>query len=56
MPELKNIHELEAYRKQIKEDSQTQQKSVVICYGTGCLALGSDNTIKALEEAIEKKI
>lgn len=55
MPELKNIQELEAYRKKIKEKRQTQQKSIIICGATGCVALGSNKTITAFKETIKKK-
>jgi len=55
MPELKNIQELEAYRKEVKIERQAHQKSIIICGATGCIALGGNKTITAFKETIQNK-
>jgi len=49
-----SIKELESFRKSSKKDIKSEQKTITICGGTGCIALGSKNVIKAFKQSIEK--
>ena len=55
MSVIKSIQELESYRNRIKKNLQTKQKSIVVCNGTGCVALGSNDVVKGFKNEVEKK-
>ena len=54
MSKLLNIKELESFRKSLKKEIKSEQKTILVCGGTGCIALGSKNVIKAFKRSIEK--
>jgi len=54
MSVINNLTELDEYRKQIKKH-QSKLKSVAICSGTGCQALGSNGVLKAFKDEIKKR-
>ncbi|MBA7523685.1 Ion-translocating oxidoreductase complex subunit C [subsurface metagenome] len=55
MAKLKNIQELDNHRKKINKARELKQKSIVICGGTGCLAMGCKNTVEAFRNELDKK-
>lgn len=53
MPRLSDIKDLQVYRKRLKEKREKAQKTVTVCGGTGCIALGSLDVVEALRKSLE---
>ena len=52
---LKNRQELIEYRGLAEKDYAAQQKKIIVCAGTGCVAGGSLNIFDELKRIIEEK-
>ena len=52
---LKNRQELIDYRLSAEKDYAAQQKKIIVCAGTGCVAGGSLNIFDELKRIIEEK-
>ncbi len=48
------VEEFEKRRSEIVSAKDADQPSIMVCGGTGCLALGSDEVVKALEKSIKE--
>ncbi len=55
MAKLKNTKELDAFREQCLKELNAQQKKILICAGTGCMAGGSLKIYDKLIELMEGK-
>ena len=55
MPLLKSKEDLEDYRREIQSRRDPNKPCAAICAGTGCLALGARDVIKAFREEIAKR-
>ena len=54
MSKLIDIKQLEDYRNKLKKKVDREKKTISICGGTGCIALGSADIVKAFKESIKK--
>ena len=52
---INTLEELNQYRKQFKRSLSCQQKQILICAGTGCVAGGSLDIYAKLKELMEQK-
>ncbi|MBO7158340.1 MAG: (2Fe-2S) ferredoxin domain-containing protein, partial [Clostridia bacterium] len=52
---LNNREELIAYRAAAEKDYAAQEKKIIVCAGTGCVAGGSLKIFERLKELIEAK-
>lgn len=52
---INTLEELNQYRKQFKKSLSCQQKQILICAGTGCVAGGSLDIYAKLKELMEQK-
>ncbi len=55
MPRLSSREDLENYRREIQSRRDPNRPCAAICAGTGCLALGARDVIKAFREEIAKR-
>ncbi len=55
MPRINSPAELEAFRKEILSKKDPDKPCIAVCTGTGCIALGATNVVKALKEEIKKQ-
>jgi len=55
MPRINSPAELEAFRKEILSKKDPNKPCIAVCTGTGCIALGATNVVKALKEEIKKQ-
>ncbi len=55
MTKLKNTQELENYSKKVAKWHEKKQKSIIICGGTGCLAMNCKKTVDAFRSELDKK-
>ena len=51
---INSPEDLEKLRNEIKAKSEAERHVVSVCMGTGCIALGADETIDVLEKEVEK--
>ena len=54
MAKITNVAELRAFRENCKKELDSQTKKILVCAGTGCIAGGSLNIYKKLEELCKK--
>ncbi|MBQ7235899.1 MAG: (2Fe-2S) ferredoxin domain-containing protein, partial [Clostridia bacterium] len=54
MHKFRNVAELREFRDVCKKELDAQAKKILVCAGTGCIAGGSLNIYKKLEELCEK--
>ena len=55
MPKFKNFRDIDEYRNNLMQNKKADKKTITVCGGTGCIALGSLNVVKEFEKEIKKK-
>ena len=55
MPRINSPAELESFRKEILSKKDPDKPCIAVCTGTGCIALGASNVVKALKDEIKKQ-
>ncbi|MBN1755655.1 4Fe-4S binding protein [bacterium] len=54
MPKFKKIEDLTRYKKQVESQRESQTKTITVCGGTGCIALGASKVIQSFHEAVSR--
>ncbi|MHC5008208.1 MAG: NADH-ubiquinone oxidoreductase-F iron-sulfur binding region domain-containing protein, partial [Planctomycetota bacterium] len=55
MPQLRSLDQLDAFRKELSSRRDADTPCISVCAGTGCLAYGADQVIRAFEAEIGKQ-